>query len=143
MNVDKISLAEAFSAGAELWIVPDQQNELWQELDYRSGFLLSTCKSHQKPEEPFKINEIVQQTSIEKKDFSNSSKSLLIGTEDHFFNKWVLVIPENTAESLADFAKACDSLNVKSVRFFSTPSEVVSSFGARLSASLSRISFVE
>ena len=143
MNVDKISLDEAFSAGAELWIVPNQQNELWQELDYRSGFLLSTCKSHQKAEEPFKINEIIQQTLIEKKDFSNSSKSLLIGTEDHFFNKWILIIPEDTAEALADIAEACDSLNIRSVRFFSTPSEIVSSVGARLSASLSRISFVE
>lgn len=143
MNVDKISKEQAFEAGSELWIVPDQQNEIWQDLDYRSGFLLSTCKAHQKAKVPFKIDEIVQETLMDKKDFSTSAKSLLIGTADHFFNKWILIVPENTSDALTEIADTCATLKVSSVRFFSTSEVAVKSVATRLSASLSRISFVE
>ncbi len=143
MNVDKISTDQAFTAGSELWIVPDQQNQMWQEIDFRSGFLLSTCKAHQKTKAPLKIDEIRQATLIEKTDFSTPAKSLLIGTEDHFFNKWILLVPENSAEALPEIVDACKSLRVSSVRFFSTLPEVALPLEASLSASLQRISFVE
>lgn len=143
MNADKIPLAQAFETGSELWIVPDLQNQIWQDLDFRSGFLLSTCKAYQKTKASFKIDEIVQETLIEKKDFNSASESLLIGTEDHFFNRWILVVPQNNEKAAAEIAEVCDHLKVSSIRFFSAPKDLIKSVTARLSTSLNRISFVE
>ena len=147
MNVDKISAENAFDAGADLWIITPEQNKWWQEIDYRSGFLLATCLQHQKSEPSSKIEEILKETQLGtllgKANSPTQKKSLLLATENHFMNKWVLVILDDSPSSLGEVALACESLKVHSVRFFSTPESVVQSFSARLSTSLNRISFVE
>lgn len=143
MNVDKLSLENAFDAGSELWIIPDQQNKWWQELDYHSGFLLSLCKLHQKTKSSSKIEEILKETQIEKKDFASTKKCLLVGTEDHFHNKWILVIPDSSAQTFSEMTEILNSLKIHSIRFFSTPSALIESVSTRLLTSLNRISFVE
>ena len=147
MNVGKITEENAFDAGAELWVITPEQNKWWQEIDYRSGFLLATCLQHQKTEPSVKIEEILKETQLETQlsriNSQSQKKSLLVATENHFMNKWIFVIPDDSSASLDEVAQACESLKVHSVRFFSTPPSVVQAFSTRLSTSLNRISFVE
>ena len=143
MNVDKITAENAFDAGAELWVITPEQNKWWQEIDYRSGFLLATCLQHQKTEPSLKIEEILKETQLEKTNHVSSKKGLLLASENHFMNKWILVVPDDSAPSLDEVAVACETLKVHYVRFFSTSESMVHDFSARLSTSLNRISFVE
>ena len=143
MNVDKINSENAFDAGADLWVITPEQNKWWQEIDYRSGFLLATCLQHQKSEPSLKIEEILKETQLNKINSSTAKKSLLLGSENHFMNKWILVIPDDSTSSLDEVADTCVNLKVHSIRFFSTPESVVQKFSARLLTSLNRISFVE
>ena len=50
MNADKLNPEAAFDAGAELWILSETQNAWWQNIDFRTGFLLSHCLLFQKKE---------------------------------------------------------------------------------------------
>ncbi len=143
MNVDKIAAASALDAGADLWILPSAQNSWWQQLDYRSGFLLSRCLLHQKMESPTKIEEILRETQILKKNFFSPKKSVLIGTSDHFFNNWLLILPPDSALAADEIIETCQSLKVASIRLFSLPEDLSAKLITRLSASLQQISFVQ
>ncbi len=143
MNAAKQSAETAFDSGAELWILPNSQNSWWQKIDYHSGFLLSACLLFQKKESSTHLANILKETEITRSNFSTNKKSLLLGTENHFFNKWILITPTNTEVAFQEIAEVCDSLKIHSLRFFGTPEPLIHKISARLTASLNRISFVE
>lgn len=143
MSADKLSAESAFSEGSELWILPMTQNNWWQRLDFQSGFLLSECLLHQKKEASLNLAAVLKETEIKKMNFLSSKKSLLVGTENHFFNKWVLLVPEENESAFTEIAEVCDSLKIHSLRFFSASESLIQKVLARPSTSLNRISFVE
>ncbi len=143
MNADKLSVESAFDAGAELWILPFIQNNWWQQIDYRSGFLLSECLLHQKKEISPSLLNILKETQISEVNHSTQKKSLLVGTEHHFFNKWTLIVPIENDLAHSEITEICNSLKIHSIRFFSTPDALIQKVLTRPSASLNRISFVE
>ncbi len=143
MNADKVTAESAFSAGSELWILPMAQNNLWQQIDFQSGFLLSQCLLHQKKEASLNLSSILKETEIIKVNYSSSKKSLLVGTENHFFNKWVLLVPTEDEVALKEIVEVCDSLKIHSLRFFSASESLIQKVLARPLTSLNRISFVE
>lgn len=90
MNVAELNATEALNAGADLWIIKnDSQNKWWQELDFRSGFLLSECLYHNRRPMATKVNEILDITELPRAQFFKDSNNLLVGTSDHFANKWI------------------------------------------------------
>lgn len=143
MNADKIAAESAFSAGAELWVLPMVQNNWWQQIDFKTGFLLSDCLLHQKKEASLNLSVILKETEMIKVNHSSTKKSLLVGTENHFFNKWVLLVPTENDLASPEIVEICDSLKVHSLRFFSASGSLIQKVLARPSASLNRISFVE
>ena len=143
MNADKISTESAFDAGAQLWILPSVQNNWWQQIDYRSGFLLSECLLHQKKEASSHLLAILKETQISEINYLTQKKSLLVGTENHFFNKWILIVPTENDLAHSEITEVCNSLKIHSIRFFSAPDALIQKVLARLSTSLNRISFVE
>ncbi|MFZ3229743.1 MAG: hypothetical protein WA160_06035 [Pseudobdellovibrio sp.] len=133
----------AFSAGADLWVINSDQNKWWQEIDFRSDFLLSSSLLYPKQMASAKIEQILKQTEMIDLNFESTSKNLLLGTESHFFNKWVFVISEDLKLTLPELEKTSQSLKAMSIRFFGFPKETITSIAASLSTSLLQISYVE
>ncbi len=143
MNADKLTAETAFDAGADLWVLSEAQNGWWQNIDFRTGFLLSHCLLFQKKEPASRLEAILTETQIKRINFSSDAKSLLLGTENHFFNKWILIVPDEMELAINEINMACDMLKVHSIRLFSPSEDLLKKLSARLSASLNRISFVE
>ena len=143
MNADKLTAETAFDAGADLWVLSEAQNGWWQNIDFRTGFLLSHCLLFQKKEPSSRLEAILTETQIKRINFSSDAKSLLLGTENHFFNKWILIVPDEMELAVNEINMACDMLKVHSIRLFSPSEDLLKKLSARLSASLNRISFVE
>lgn len=143
-SITPLMEADAFCAGADLWVVQSNQNKWWQELDFKSGFLLSSSLLFQKNNDISKVTGIVERTELVPLDFNVSTENLLLGTENHFFNKWILVLNTDDLESsLVEIAHISKKLNAKGLRFFAFPKNDILDTTTRLSASLPEISFVE
>ena len=123
--------------------MPSIQNNWWQQIDFHSGFLLSECLLHQKKEVSTSLLNILKETQISVVNYSTQKKSLLIGTENHFFNKWILIVPTENDLAHSEITEVCNSLKIHSIRFFSASEGLIQKVLARLSTSLNRISFVE
>ena len=144
MNADKLTAETAFDAGADLWVLSEAQNGWWQNIDFRTGFLLSHCLLFQKKEPASRLEAILTETQIKRINFSSDAKSLLLGTENHFFNKWILVWSDLKEEALADsIAELSTKLKFSSVRIFSDSTRLVAALTTRPSASSINISFIE
>ena len=143
MNADKLYAEAAFDAGADLWVLSETQNGWWQNIDFRTGFLLSHCVLFQKKVPSSKLDAILSETQIKRINFSTDAKSLLLGTENHFFNKWILIVPDKMELAVTEINAACDLLKVHSIRLFSPSEDLLKKLSARLSTSLNRMSFVE
>lgn len=144
MNVVEISEAEAFKAGSDLWIIKNEPNaKWWQELDFRSGFLLSQCLYHSKKTSSPKLNEILELTELAKFHFSEDEDMLLVGTSDHFLNKWVLIWNQEPAKVSAKLEQISASLKTNSLRFFSHSELIMGHMEARPKTSLTDITFIE
>lgn len=142
-TIEKITESEAFSSGSDLWVIPNNSNlNWWNELDFRSGYLFSKTVLFQKSSESVKLREVIQNTGIPKVNHPTETKSILLGTEDHFFNKWVYLIDEYAAENIQEILKVCQKLHCNSMRFFSVSSEALQLL-PRLSASITSITYLE
>jgi hypothetical protein len=144
MNVAELTDAEAFDKGADLWIVKnDPQSKWWQELDLRSGFLLSRCLSHHRKPMGSKVNQILEITEFPRPTSIGESENLLIGTADHFLNKWILLWqndPNIVDNSIEEMTK---TMNFKSVRLFSDAETFLKKWKARPKSSLDDITFIK
>ena len=96
-NIEILSLERSLSEGADLWIIKnDPSIKIWQELDFYSKKLLSD-------------NYIKDQTK----------KTVLLGTADHFLNRWVLLWKDLNEEELTNIVvKTCESLKTNRIRIF-------------------------
>ncbi len=144
MNAAEISEAEAFGAGSELWIIKnDSTSKWWQEIDFRSGFLLSHCLYHHRKPVSSKVNEIMELTEFPRSQFSPDTNSLLIGTADHFLNKWILIWDHKTSDVNEMLDQILVSLKIKSIRFFSDAEPIVKRLKSSPKTSLTDITFIK
>ena len=144
MNVVEILETEAFNQGSDLWVVKnDTNNKWWQELDFKSGFLLSQCIERNKKSTPQKLTEILELTDIKKLHFSEDPDFLLVGSSAHFLNKWILIwnsAPEKVSQKIIEILAA---QKTNTVRFFSDAETIMSFIEARPKASVFDISYIE
>lgn len=144
MNVAELNSTEAFNAGADLWVLKnDSQSKWWQELDFRSGFLLSQCLFHSPRPMSIKVNEILDITEFPKAQFFTESNHLLVGTSDHFANKWILLWQNDPTEVEKEIQQMAKTLKFKSVRLFSDSQDLLKKLKARSTSSLDDITFIE
>lgn len=134
---------QAFSPGADLWIVNGTQDKWWQQIDFKTGFLLSSSLLFKKDNDTSKVQSIIEKTEIPAFHFESQSQHLLLGTANHLFNKWVLIINSDFENALVEIEKISRQLRAGSIRLFGIPRNEILDTTARLSASLPEISFVE
>lgn len=89
------------------------------------------------------MHSIVQKTETAPFDFTTPTKHLLLGTTNHFFNKWVLVLDSDIDTALPDIQKISQQLKANGIRFFAISRNDIIETTTRLTASLPEISFVE
>jgi len=144
MNVAELNSTEALKAGADLWILKnDSQNKWWQELDFRSGFLLSKCLFHHRRPVSTKVTEILDITEFPRAQFFNDDNHLLVGSSDHFANKWILIWQDDPTEVEETVHEISKTLKFKSVRLFSDSEALLKKLKARSKSSLDDITFIE
>ena len=144
MNVSNISAEEAFNSGSELWIIEnDFKNYWWNEVDFRSGFLLSSCLYHHKKPVSSQMSQLLSETEMKSYSFNEDANTLLLGSSQHFLNKWILLW-QNSPESVAQkVQQMIPSLKVKNIRVFSQDKSLKQLLETRLTASFDQISYVE
>ncbi|MCC2677434.1 MAG: hypothetical protein K0R29_10 [Pseudobdellovibrio sp.] len=145
MSAVRISEQEALSAGAELWVIRnDPALAWWSKLDFLSAYLLSENYFRPKKQVPAQLLNILEATRFDTFSQPSLQNYVLLGSEDHFFNKWVLVWNQLKEKELADsIVDLSVKLKFSSVRIFSDSKSLTEALAARPSASSLNISFIE
>jgi hypothetical protein len=145
MNVLKITEQDAFNEGADLWIISnDPKLPWWEKLDFHSRQLLTKTYLHEKTNPPSELIDIVKATSLNQPEKIKLKNYVLLGTADHFLNKWILVYTQMPAAELADtLDDLTKKLNFTSLRFFSDSQKCIDAIKARPTASSLSISYIE
>lgn len=122
MSANSIPESGAFSEGASLWIIRNNPSLIWwQKLDVNSHYLLSQSLTKGR----------------------TSQNYLLLGSEDHFLNKWILLWNDLDETSLAKLIeRVATQLRTASIRVFSDIN-CLPEITSRLSASSISISYIE
>jgi|GEM_PF-6839495 len=144
MKAINLSEASGFTEGASLWIVRNDPSLIWwKKIDLNSKYLLSqNFLVNKKQTSPPLIN-IVAMTNFLLSKSSSPSNYLLVGSEDHFLNKWVLLWSDLTASELVNLVeKTTTNLHATSIRFFSD-SHLIPLLEASLLSSSISISYIE
>lgn len=144
MSAAKISANQAFQSGADLWIIQNDPNLYWwKKLDLHSRYLLSQNILKPHKETPVQIQNIITATDMDVWKNEYTKNSLLLGTEDHFLNKWLLLWDSfNDAQLLTLVEMAQTQLHAASIRFFSH-SHIAEKILTRPMASSVSISYIE
>ena len=145
MSVVKLSEQDALSPGAELWVIRnDPSLAWWSKLDFASAYLLSENYFRPKKQVPAQLLNILEATRFDTFSQPSLQNYILLGTEDHFFNKWILVWSDLKDHELAEsVGQLSAKLKFSSVRFFSDSKDLVPALTARPLASSLNISFIE
>ena len=145
MNVVKLIETEALNQGSELWIIHnDPSLKWWSKLDFLSGFLLSQNFLRKEKELPQELISIIEATSLDIPSHQKLHNYVLLGTGDHFLNKWTLVWNSLSEEQLADIIIGMTKkLNFKNVRLSSHPDSITKALKTRQTTSLETITYIE
>lgn len=144
MRANSIPEANAFCEGSNLWIIKDDPSLLWwKKIDLGTKYLLSQNlikknNQHQQLLTPTNLN---TQLNLTKRNYLFNS--LLLGSEDHFLNRWILLWRDLSEFELSELIEStCFSLQTKTLRFFSD-SKIIKELEARPLASSMSISYIE
>lgn len=145
MSAVKLPEQDALTAGAELWIIRnDPSLAWWSKLDFLSAYLLSENYFRPKKQVPAQLLNILEATRFDTFSQPSLQNYVLLGSEDHFFNKWLLVWNQLKEQELADsIVDLSSKLKFSSVRIFSDSKALTSAFSTRPLASSLNISFIE
>ncbi len=144
MSEINIFESNAFCEGASLWIIKNDPTLFWwKKLDIHSKYLLSESLLKKRRQTGAELQTILDATNLKLSKLKYSPDALLVGTEDHFLNKWVLLW-DNLAENelLALIESVSLQLRTTSLRLFSD-SKILPELKSRLSASSITISYIE
>ncbi len=149
MRAFNLPEAGAFREGANLWIIKNNPSLIWwKKIDLSCGYLLSQNLLKQKTPKAPQLQNIIAATNLKLSDLKLSEKHqpqdyLLLGSEDHFLNKWILLCNDLSPAELLDLIeKVALNLQATSIRFFSD-SSLVAELEARPSTSSISISYIE
>ena len=145
MTAAKLTIEEALNPGAELWVIRnDPALDWWTKLDFNSAYLLSENYFRPKKQVPLQLLNILEATRFDTFSQSSLQNYVLLGSEDHFFNKWILVWSQLNEKELVDsIVDLSSKLKFSSVRFFSDSKSLVKDLSSRPLASSLNISFIE
>ena len=121
MSEINIFESNAFCEGASLWIIKNDPTLFWwKKLDIHSKYLLSESLLKKRRQTGAELQTILDATNLKLSKLKYSPDALLVGTEDHFLNKWVLLW-DNLAENelLGLIESVSLQLRTTSLRLFS------------------------
>lgn len=144
MSANNIFETNAFCEGANLWIIKnDPTLYWWKKIDLHSKYLLSESFLKKNRPPVAELQNILDATNIKLAKLKYTKDHLLLGTEDHFLNKWVLLWDNLTENELVDLIESSSvQLRITSIRLFSD-SQILADLKSRLSASSITISYIE
>jgi hypothetical protein len=144
MSALSLSEADAFTDGAQLWVIKnDPALFWWKKLDVHSKYLLSENFFKIAKSTASELQTIINATNLKMPLSSNSFDHLLVGSEDHFLNKWILLWNELSENELIELiSKTSTQLKSNSIRLFSN-SEIVAALQTRPTTSSLNISYIE
>ena len=144
MNVSKLPESQALNAGADLWVIKNDPGlKWWAKLDFLSHFLLSQVQLKPEKNTPVALQNILQATHLGIQSRVHIQNHVLLGSEDHFFNKWILTW-SGSEEALADvICETTKQMKVGSVRIFSHSRAVLAPLETRPTASSLNITYIE
>jgi hypothetical protein len=137
--------AKAFTAGSELWVIENNPNlSLWHDIDFASCSLLTENNLHKKSEIPDELKQILEATKLETKLNLKLNDYVLLGSSNHFKNKWILLYPQTEPQKVAaEVEKLAGSLRFSSLRLFSDTKAISQLLKTRPTTSSLTISFIE
>lgn len=144
MTAIKLPESLALSEGSSLWILQNNPaNYWWKKLDFRTSYLLTQNTLVKKTPISPQLRNILSETNLVFQKNNFSFNYYLVGTENHFLNKWILLWDDlNDAEVLQLIEQSCQKLNAQSIRFFSHH-HLAQKLLARPSTSSLSISYIE
>lgn len=144
MSVSNIFESNAFCEGASLWIIKNDPTLFWwKKMDLHAKYLLSESLLKNKRPPPVELQNILHATNLKLSKLKYSHDALLLGTEDHFLNKWILLWDNLADDVLVDFIETASlQLRAPSIRLFSDI-KILPQLKSRLSASSVTISYIE
>lgn len=144
MSVSNIFESNAFCEGASLWIIKNDPTLFWwKKIDLHAKYLLSESLLKNKRPPPAELQNILDATNLKLSKLKYSHDALLLGTEDHFLNKWVLLWDNLSDNELIDFIETASlQLRAPSIRLFSDV-KILPQLKSRLSTSSITISYIE
>ena len=144
MSALSLSEADAFSEGAKLWIIKnDPKLGWWKKLDLHSKYLLSENFLKKEKSTVLELKTIINATNLKMSPSTMTQNHLLVGTEDHFLNKWILIWDKLSPNELIQLiSKTSVQLKTDSIRLFSN-SEIIAGLQARPTTSSLNITYIE
>lgn len=144
MNASKLAEAQALNAGADLWVIRNDPGlHWWSKLDFLSHFLLSQVQLKPEKTTPQALKNILQATHFSTNSNVNIQNHVLLGSEDHFLNKWILTWSGSENELAEVICQSALHLKVSSVRFFSHAHSILPLLEAQPTASSLTITYIE
>lgn len=144
MSGSNILESNAFCEGASLWIIKnDPALFWWKKMDLHAKYLLSESLLKNKSPTVIGLQNILDATNLKLSKLKYSHDALLLGTEDHFLNKWVLLWDNLADAELVDLIETTSlQLRAPSIRLFSDV-KILPKLKSRLSTSSVTISCIE
>ncbi len=144
MSGSNIFESNAFCEGASLWIIKNDPTLFWwKKMDLHAKYLLSESLLKNKSPTVIGLQNILDATNLKLSKLKYSHDALLLGTEDHFLNKWVLLWDNLADAELVDLIETTSlQLHAPSIRLFSDV-KILPKLKSRLSTSSVTISYIE
>lgn len=117
--MEKVSPANSLLPGADLWVTADlQHGRLTERLDWYMNFQITKAGHHTTQQISENLQTVLDHCGLQKFDFiGDSEQSLLIASQGHLPNRWVLVVPFSESWA-ARIHQAWKSLGSPSTRIF-------------------------
>jgi len=101
MGVIPLAPTQAWTSGADLWVVGLPENSAWaRKIDWELNFQILRASKHQKPELSPELNQVLQKTGLEALSIDRTGAPLLVAADLNLPCRWVLSLSRIEAPSL-------------------------------------------
>lgn len=132
--LETVDPSDAFSPGAELWIVPALAHSQWtKKIDWKLNFQIAKSHLHKKLHLSQSLTETLEKCQIPQIPLGEVPPTLMIASHQLLPNRWLVVIEEDCKdlEYLQKAAQISQKLGVKKVRIFLSAQKDSQSSGSR------------
>ncbi|MBX2993960.1 MAG: hypothetical protein KF681_04045 [Bdellovibrionaceae bacterium] len=116
MGVTSLPSTQALTPGADLWVIGTSTESPWAlKLDWALNFQVLRAATHQRPELARDLNEVLNETGLERVVAPVTKRDLLIAADMNLPCRWVLSLD---TWDLAALKKTAEGLGHPALRIF-------------------------